>query len=48
MNLLLARQRVDMQQFLADLASGDPVVWTLTIVFGGLSLFGLYKKFRMF
>jgi hypothetical protein len=48
MNFLLARQRVDMQKFLDDLANGDPVVWTITIVCGGLSLFALYKKFRTF
>jgi hypothetical protein len=48
MNFLLARQRVDMQKFVEDLSNGDPVVWTITIVFGGLALFGLYKKFRTF
>jgi hypothetical protein len=48
MNPLLARQRVDLDQFLADLSNGDPVVWSITVVFGGLALFGLYKKFRTF
>ena len=31
-----------------DLAAGDPFVWGLVIVFGGLSIFGLYQKFRSF
>jgi hypothetical protein len=48
MNFLLARQRVDMQKFVEDLSNGDPVVWTITVVVVGFSLFGLYKKFRTF
>ena len=48
MNFILARQRVDMQKFVEDLSNGDPVVWTITVVVAGFSLFALYKKFRTF
>jgi hypothetical protein len=43
---LLGATRVNMDHFMRDLAAGDPFVWGLVIVFGGLSVFGLYQKFR--
>jgi hypothetical protein len=48
MNLLLAARRVDVNQFVEGLSNGDPVAWGILIVCGGLSLFGLYQKFRSF
>ena len=48
MHLLLAATRVNMDHFVRDLAAGDPFVWGLVIVFGGLSIFGLVLKFRSF
>ena len=48
MHLLLAATRVNMDHFVRDLAAGDPFVWGLVIVFGGLGIFGLVQKFRSF
>ena len=48
MDLLLAARRVDVNAFVEGLSNGDPVAWGILIVFGGLSLFGLYQKFRTF
>ena len=45
---LLAARTVNLDHFVQDLAAGDPFVWGLVIVFGGLSIFGLVKKFRSF
>ncbi|HEX2474296.1 MAG TPA: hypothetical protein VHK01_06105 [Lacipirellulaceae bacterium] len=48
MNFLLAARRVDVNKFIEGLSNGDPVAWGILVVFGGLSLFGLYRKFRTF
>jgi hypothetical protein len=45
---LLAATRVNLDHFVGDLAAGDPFVWGIVIVFGGLSIVGLVRKFRSF
>jgi hypothetical protein len=45
---LLAATSVNLDHFFRDLAAGDPFVWGIVIVFGGLSIFGLVRKFRSF
>jgi hypothetical protein len=45
---LFAATRVNLDHFVQDLAAGNPFVWGLTIVFGGLAIFGLVQKFRSF
>ena len=45
---LLAATRVDVNALLEDLASGDPVAWSILGVTLAFMAFGAYKKFASF